>query len=76
MDILYLLVPISILLVFFTGIIFWWALNNRQFDALDDAGGRILEDDKVITISTISTMSDTSIQNQEGSMQSVTNPKH
>lgn len=73
MDILYLLVPISILLVFFTGIIFWWALNNRQFDALDDAGGRILEDDKVITIST---MSDTSIQNQEGSMQSVTNPKH
>jgi cbb3-type cytochrome oxidase maturation protein len=47
MDILYLLVPISILLVFITGIIFWWALNNRQFEALDDAGGRILNDDKV-----------------------------
>ena len=44
MDILYLLVPISIFLVFLIGYIFWWALNNRQFEALDEAGGRILED--------------------------------
>lgn len=45
MDILYLLVPLSILLVFVTGFIFWWALNNRQFDALDEASVRILKDD-------------------------------
>ena len=44
MDIMYLLVPISVLLVFVIGLIFWWALNNRQFDGLDDAAGRILDD--------------------------------
>jgi cbb3-type cytochrome oxidase maturation protein len=44
MDILYLLVPISILLVFLIGLLFWWALNNQQFDALDEASERILKD--------------------------------
>jgi cbb3-type cytochrome oxidase maturation protein len=44
MDILFLLVPISILLVFMIGLVFWWALNNRQFDALDEASERILRD--------------------------------
>ena len=44
MDILYLLVPISVLLVFVIGLVFWWALNNRQFDALDEASERILKD--------------------------------
>lgn len=44
MDILYLLIPISVLLVFVIGLLFWWALNNRQFDALDEAAMRILHD--------------------------------
>ena len=44
MDILYLLVPLSILFVFVLGLVFWWALNNRQFDELDEVGNRILED--------------------------------
>ena len=44
MDIMYLLVPISVLLVFVIGLLFWWALNNRQFDALDEAAERILND--------------------------------
>jgi cbb3-type cytochrome oxidase maturation protein len=44
MDILYLLVPLGILFVFFLGFVFWWALNNRQFDELDEVGNRILED--------------------------------
>lgn len=44
MDILYLLVPVSILFVFVIGLIFWWALNNRQFDALDDVSERLLND--------------------------------
>lgn len=47
MDILYLLVPISVLLAFAFGLLFWWALNNRQFDALDEAAERILEDSDV-----------------------------
>jgi cbb3-type cytochrome oxidase maturation protein len=44
MDSLYLLVPVSIVLVFVIGAVFWWALNNRQFDALDEEGGMILKD--------------------------------
>jgi cbb3-type cytochrome oxidase maturation protein len=44
MDIMYLLVPISVFLVFVIGLVFWWALNNRQFDGLDDAAIRILDD--------------------------------
>jgi len=44
MDALYLLIPISVLLIFVIGLVFWWALNNRQFDSLDEAGGKILED--------------------------------
>jgi cbb3-type cytochrome oxidase maturation protein len=44
MDILYLLVPLGILFVFVLGFVFWWALNNRQFDELDEVGSRILED--------------------------------
>ncbi|MGV8892330.1 MAG: cbb3-type cytochrome oxidase assembly protein CcoS [Burkholderiaceae bacterium] len=44
MDILYLLIPMSVLLVFAIGAIFWWALNHRQFDDLDEASERILND--------------------------------
>jgi cbb3-type cytochrome oxidase maturation protein len=45
MDILYLLVPLGVIFVFALGLVFWWALNNRQFDALDDAAERILKDE-------------------------------
>ena len=46
MEILYLLIPVSIALVFVIGGIFWWALNNQQFDGLDEEANRIfLEDD-------------------------------
>lgn len=44
MDILYLLIPLSLVLVFAIGGLFWWALNHRQFDDLDDASERILND--------------------------------
>ena len=44
MNILYLLIPISVLLVFVIGLLFWWALNNRQFVGLDEAAMRILHD--------------------------------
>lgn len=46
MEILYLLIPVSIVLVFLIGAIFWWALNNQQFEGLDEEANRIfLEDD-------------------------------
>ncbi len=45
MDILYLLVPLSILLVFVIGVIFWWSLKSGQFEDLDGPGYRVLMDD-------------------------------
>ncbi len=44
MDILYLLVPLSLVLVFAIGAVFWWAINHKQFDTLDEEGRRILDD--------------------------------
>ncbi|MBI3286012.1 MAG: cbb3-type cytochrome oxidase assembly protein CcoS [Burkholderiales bacterium] len=44
MDILYLLVPLSLVLVFAIGGVFWWAVNHHQFDELDNEGQRIVDD--------------------------------
>ncbi len=45
MDILFLLIPLSIVLVFLVGVIFWWSLRNGQFDDLEGPAHRILLDD-------------------------------
>ena len=45
MEILYLLVPISVVLVFLIGIAFWWSLRSGQYDDLDGAAERILFDE-------------------------------
>jgi cbb3-type cytochrome oxidase maturation protein len=45
MDILYLLIPLSIVLVFLIAAIFWWSLRSGQFEDLDGPGYRILMDD-------------------------------
>ncbi|RJG01536.1 cbb3-type cytochrome oxidase assembly protein CcoS [Noviherbaspirillum sedimenti] len=45
MDVLYLLVPLSVILVFAVGAVFWWALSSRQFDDLDEVSERLLADD-------------------------------
>ncbi|MDE2600284.1 MAG: cbb3-type cytochrome oxidase assembly protein CcoS [Rhodocyclaceae bacterium] len=45
MDILYLLVPLSVVLVFLIGVVFWWSLRNGQFEDLEGEGFRILMDD-------------------------------
>lgn len=45
MDILYLLIPISLVLVAFAALGFWWALNRGQFDDLDVPAHAILLDD-------------------------------
>jgi len=45
MDILYLLIPLSVVLVFIIGAVFWWALENGQFEDLEGPAHRILTDD-------------------------------
>ena len=45
MDILYLLVPISLLFVFVIAAVFWWSLKSGQYEDLEGPGHRILMDD-------------------------------
>lgn len=45
MDILYLLIPLSVVLVFLIGAIFWWAVHSGQFEDLEGPAHRILMDD-------------------------------
>ena len=45
MDILYLLIPMSVVLVFVIGVLFWWSLRSGQFEDLEGPAYRILRDD-------------------------------
>jgi cbb3-type cytochrome oxidase maturation protein len=45
MEILYLLIPMSVVLVLLIVGVFGWAINNGQLDDLEREGGRILEDE-------------------------------
>jgi cbb3-type cytochrome oxidase maturation protein len=45
MEILYVLIPLSVVLVFLIGGIFWWSVKSGQFDDLDGPPQRILQDD-------------------------------
>ncbi len=45
MEILYLLIPLSVLFVFIIGVLFWWSLRSGQFEDLEGPGYRILHDD-------------------------------
>ena len=48
METLYLLIPLSVVLVFLIGIAFWWSLRNGQFEDLEGPGYRLLmEDDRI-----------------------------
>ena len=44
MDILYLLIPLSVILVFFILGGLWWAIHRGQFDDLESQGQRALRD--------------------------------
>ena len=44
-DSLYILIPLSVLLVFAIGLIFRWSVRSGQFDDLDGPGFRVLMDD-------------------------------
>ena len=45
MDILYLLVPLSVVLAFLIGAVFWRAVRSGQFDDLEGPAHRVLMDD-------------------------------
>jgi cbb3-type cytochrome oxidase maturation protein len=45
MEILYLLVPLSVVLVFLIGAVFWFAVKSGQFDDLEGPALRMLADD-------------------------------
>ncbi len=45
MDILYLLIPMSVILVFVIAGLFWWSLRQGQFEDLEGPAYRILMDD-------------------------------
>ena len=45
MEILYLLIPLSVVLVFAIAIAFWWSVKSGQFDDLEGPGFKILMDD-------------------------------
>ncbi|HUY04029.1 MAG TPA: cbb3-type cytochrome oxidase assembly protein CcoS [Rhodocyclaceae bacterium] len=45
MEILYLLIPLSVVLVFLIGAVFWWSVRSGQFDDLEGPAHRILMDD-------------------------------
>jgi cbb3-type cytochrome oxidase maturation protein len=45
MDVLWLLIPLSVVIVFALMAVFAWALHANQFDDLEREGERILEGD-------------------------------
>ncbi|NLF53478.1 MAG: cbb3-type cytochrome oxidase assembly protein CcoS [Thauera phenolivorans] len=46
MEILFLLIPLSLVLVFIIGAIFWWSLRSGQYDDLEGPAYRLLMDDR------------------------------
>ncbi|STQ90958.1 cbb3-type cytochrome oxidase assembly protein CcoS [Iodobacter fluviatilis] len=50
MESLYLLIPLSVLLVFLIGILFWWSVKGGQFDDMEGPGWQILQDDDSMLI--------------------------
>ncbi len=45
MEILYLLIPLSLVLVFVIAALFWWSLKSGQYEDLEGPGHRVLMDD-------------------------------
>jgi cbb3-type cytochrome oxidase maturation protein len=45
MDILFLLIPLSVVLALFIGAAFWMAVDGGQFDDLEGPGLRVVVDD-------------------------------
>ena len=46
MEVVYLLVPVSVVLVFGIAVAFWWSVKSGQFDDLQGPAYRILFEDR------------------------------
>lgn len=46
MESLYILIPLSVVLVFVIGVIFWWSLKSGQYDDMEGPAYRLLMDDR------------------------------
>jgi cbb3-type cytochrome oxidase maturation protein len=46
LESLYLLIPLSVVLVLAIGVVLVWAVLSGQFEGLDEAGKRALDDDE------------------------------
>ncbi len=44
MDILYIIIPLSVLLVLLVVAALWWAVHTGQFESVDQEGERIMKD--------------------------------
>jgi len=44
-DIVFVLIPLSVVLVFVIGAVLWWAIERGQFEDLEGPAHRILMDD-------------------------------
>ena len=45
MESVYLLIPVSVILVFGIALAFWWSVRSGQFDDLEGPGFRVLMDE-------------------------------
>jgi len=45
MESLYLLIPLSVVLVFIIGAVFWWSVRSGQFEDLEGPAYRVVMDD-------------------------------
>jgi len=45
MESLYVLIPLSLALVFVIAVVFWWSLRTGQYEDMEGPGHRILMDD-------------------------------
>lgn len=52
MESLYLLIPVSVVLVFAIGAVFWWSLRSGQMEDLEGPAYRILMDDDKTAVGT------------------------
>jgi len=50
METLYLLIPLSVALVFAAGAVFWWALGSGQYEDLEGPAHRILADETTLDV--------------------------
>ena len=73
MEILLLLIPLSVLLVFAIGAAFWWSVASGQFDDLEGPGHRILADDDTSDVIPASA-EETPVQGRRDGLTSIKSP--